>query len=154
MKHLPFLFIYFCLVNLHSQETAVTNGGEISSSAGGVSYSIGQIFFELNNSDSTTFNHGVQQPLQANRVNLCVAEKVIMQVYPNPATEQIVIDLDSKKSSDYSYSLFNLYGMKILTGSILNDVSIIPINGLAPATYFLIVFDHSNQVGTYRIIKI
>ncbi len=154
MKHLSFLFIYFCLVNSYSQETALTNGGEINSSAGGVSYSIGQMFFELNNSDSTSFNHGVQQPLQANRVNLCVAEKVIIQVYPNPATEQIVIELDIRKGNDFSYSLFNLYGMKILTSSIIDDVSIVQINGLPPATYFLIVFDHFIQVGTYRIVKI
>jgi hypothetical protein len=132
----------------------LTNGGEINSSAGGVSYSIGQMFFELNNSDSTSFNHGVQQPLQANRVNLCVAEKVIIQVYPNPATEQIVIELDIRKGNDFSYSLFNLYGMKILTSSIIDDVSIVQINGLPPATYFLIVFDHFIQVGTYRIVKI
>jgi hypothetical protein len=77
-----------------------------------------------------------------------------VQVYPNPATEQIVIDLDIKKSSDFSYSLFNLYGMLISTSSVVNDVSVIPINGLPPATYFLIVFDHFNQVGTYRIVKI
>jgi hypothetical protein len=154
VKHLSFLFIYFCLVNSYSQETALTNGGEINSSAGGVSYSIGQMFFELNNSDSTSFNHGVQQPLQANRVNLCVAEKVIIQVYPNPATEQIVIELDIRKGNDFSYSLFNLYGMKILTSSIIDDVSIVQINGLPPATYFLIVFDHFIQVGTYRIVKI
>ncbi len=154
MKFLPLLFVYFNAFIAFSQESAVTNGGDINSSVGNISFSIGQIFFELNNSDTSTFNHGVQQPLQADRVNLRIAEKVIVQVYPNPATEQIVIDLDIKKSSDFSYSLFNLYGMLISTSSVVNDVSVIPINGLPPATYFLIVFDHFNQVGTYRIVKI
>jgi len=136
------------------QQSALPAGSDINNSFGSISYSIGQMFFESNSMNTSIFNHGVQQPNASANLNIFVIEKMVIKVYPNPVSEQIFISLNSKESSNLSYTLINLHGMTILNRPISNDISIIPIDFLPPSSYFLYVFDGLDQIGTYRIIKI
>ncbi len=154
MKYLLLLLVQIYAVNVFSQQSAVSDGGEINSALANISYSIGQTFFESNTIDSLTFNNGLQQPYNHGTLHTNVVRRTIINVYPNPATQQMRINLNSYKSSKLSYSLINLYGMIIESNSIENEISTISTDFLAPSTYFLMVYDEFNQIASFKIIKL
>jgi hypothetical protein len=154
VKFLLFLLVQIYAAIAFSQQSAVSTGGEINSAFVNISYSIGQTFFESNNIDSLTFNHGLQQPFKHDNLQTSIVKKIILEVYPNPTTQQIWINLNSYKSSMLSYSLINLHGMIIEKNSIQNEISNISTDFLPPSTYFLIVYDDFNKIASFKIIKL
>ncbi len=154
MKYLLLLSVQFFATSAFSQQAAVSAGGEINSTNGNISYSIGQTFYEFNIVDSLTFNHGVQQPFKSANPQTIFVKKLVLEVYPNPATQLICINLNSYESNKLSYSIINPLGIIIEGNSLRNDVSMISIDYLPPSTYFLLIHDDFNQIASFKIIKL
>ena len=61
-KIILLIFLSVAINSLYAQQTAVTGGGDISGTAGSVSYSIGQAVYTAIDASSNTLIQGVQQP--------------------------------------------------------------------------------------------
>jgi glycosidase len=63
---------------------------------------------------------------------------VNIQVYPNPATDQITIDLPSGLANT-SYTIYSALGDGVLAGSISDQTTEVDVTDLAPGVYFVTI---------------
>jgi hypothetical protein len=72
-------------------------------------------------------------------------------IYPNPATDRIAIS-NMPLSGKAEYSIFNLYGNKVLSGNLTGERPTIKIGNLTPGMYILRVTD-GKSVSTGKFVK-
>ena len=76
-------------------------------------------------------------------------------IYPNPAKDQITIDLGTNSNAiDWSYKIVNTLGQEVLNGVLSSQQNIIALNNIkGQGVYFVKVYDSSNTLlDTKKII--
>jgi hypothetical protein len=79
-----------------------------------------------------------------------------IQVYPNPATHYLNVDIDETKLSSVSFEVYNIIGnaMQVKAEKVSNGQYRILVRNLAPGYYLLVVKDDYTRVKqTYKILK-
>jgi len=136
------------------QETTAT-GGNASGSGGTVAYSVGQIVYTTNTGTNGSVAQGVQQPYEISIV-LEIKEhqiSLVMQVYPNPTTDYLTLNVGNFELSTLNYQLFDITGKLIESKKISSTIETIRMDNLSSATYLLKVVNNNKEVKTFKIIK-
>jgi hypothetical protein len=156
MKHkktiISAVFI-FLVGGLYAQESPVATGGEASGTGGTVSYSVGQILYTTSSGTNRSVAHGVQQPYEIS-ILVGIHERSInleISVYPNPTTNYLT--LKSEDNSNLSFQLYDLQGKIIEDKKVTANRTIITMEALAKATYFLRVTKNNQVIKTFKVIK-
>lgn len=138
-----------------SQNNTISSGGEYTSAAGNVSYSIGQIVYTTIFSVNNSITQGVQQPYE---ISTTIGISVIninleIAVYPNPTIDFLTLKVEKSNFENLSYEVYDLEG-KVIDKSFIkeNDTKII-LNNLPNSIYFLKVFENKELIKTFKIIK-
>ncbi len=85
-------------------------------------------------------------------VNFDLAENTAI-VYPNPATDKMVVMIENFVSNTFSYQLYDLSG-KLLSGNkIIDSQTTIELKNLPSATYYLKIIKDNKVTTTFKIIK-
>ena len=156
MTSVTFLLLGLGVIN--AQETVTTTGGEASGMGGSSSYTVGQVVYTTNTGINGSVAQGVQQPYEI-YVTTGVNQTAInleMIVYPNPTTNYINLKVDASTSlnnQNLSYQLFDMQGKVIENKKVTADNTIIKMEALPKATYFLKVTDNTKTVKTFKVIK-
>ena len=156
MTSVTFLLLGLGVIN--AQETVTTTGGEASGMGGSSSYTVGQVVYTTNTGINGSVAQGVQQPYEI-YVTTGVNQTAInleMIVYPNPTTNYISLKVDASTSlnnQNLSYQLFDMQGKVIENKKVTADNTIIKMEALPKATYFLKVTDNTKTVKTFKVIK-
>ena len=150
-----------CLLSLlvfpaMAQESVMSANFNATGENGMVSYSVGQVACIAFAGTDGTVTEGVQQPYEilfmdgiGNDPGLALK----CLVYPNPAIGFVTLKIENPEIGNISYRLSNENGMPLRTMKVSFNETIIPLDDLAPATYFLTVFGDGITPGTYKIIK-
>lgn len=79
---------------------------------------------------------------------------VIMEIYPNPATDELIVDLKSKDEySDYSCEIFDISGKKVLSLPLIeNAINYINIANLPSGILIIKILDDNIAVSVEKII--
>jgi hypothetical protein len=107
-------------------------------------------------SDTTTYhgfdtiNFNVQQATSNQIVNSLDEEPII---YPNPATNEIKIDLKTNSVSRNEISFYSILGQKVKTGNLNNDKITIDISDLTDGIYFVVISDENDINWSQKIVK-
>lgn len=158
MKKILFCFLFsfsFC----YSQSSINAGGTTITSPGGSLSYTIGQIDFIYFSNTNIIIYLGVQQPqlpggtprileVEAATPN----ENIVFTAYPNPTYDNIKIHL-SNSDTTYNYMLFDVTGKFIIQGQFNQTDSILSLENLPTATYFLKVIAENGFEKNIKIIK-
>ena len=126
-------------------------------------FSIGQLsegFYELRYhvacSDTPTFyggdtiNFNVQQATSSQTLNNLDDGFL---VYPNPATNEIKIDLKTNSKSRYEINFYSMLGQKVKTINQKNEKITIDISDLTDGVYFIVISDENNINWSQKIVK-
>ena len=138
---------------IEAQSALPTSGGDASGAGGSVSYTVGQVAYTPVSSPNGTANQGVQQPYE---IFILATEEVTVfdcTVYPNPASDYLVLRLVNYPTHDVSYQLFDSHGRLLLANELQGTETSISTNNLPSATYFLSVLQHGKKVKSFKIIK-
>lgn len=151
-----FLFVLaFGITGLQAQESLNTAGGNATGSGGSVSYSIGQTVYTTNTEESGSVAQGVQQPFEIYALD--VKEhgdlKTLINIYPNPATNYLTLEVKEFDLSNLSFQLFDIQGKLLQTLKITDNKTIVNLMDFAVATYFARIIDGNKQIKTFKIIK-
>ena len=151
---LPF-FGLLAINILQAQESVNASGGDALGSGGTVAYSIGQAFYTTHTGSNGSVAQGVQQTYKISTVNI---EEVLVtssiSVFPNPTTDNLVIEVDDFYNQKLSYQLVDIRGKFMSQGEILAKQNHINTISLPAATYFInIVNQKSKVVQSFEIIK-
>jgi hypothetical protein len=144
------------LTGIYAQQAIPASGGDGSGGGGTVSYTVGQIFYNTNTGTNGSVAEGVQQPFEISIVTAVEEAKDItleFVVYPNPATDFIVLKIGDYEPENLNYYLYDNGGKLIAKTKIQGSETSIPMQALPPATYFLKVSEKEKVLKTFKIIK-
>lgn len=150
----------FGMTGLKAQDAIPASGGNSKGSGGSVSYTVGQLVSTTEIQASGTLTQGVQQAYEISVITENVEIKGIslsFSVYPNPATDYILLKVENGMLYDLTYSLYDTSGGLIVTDKIGSNSTTIQTGMLAAATYFLKITKTndtvSKEVKTFKIVK-
>jgi hypothetical protein len=150
------ILLFGCgLSSLHAQQTILASGGEATGN-GSLSYSIGQVLYVTNSGIDGTVAQGVQQAYEISSivgVNEFDAITLGFEIYPNPTTDYLTLDVKDFPFAELDYVLYDMSG-KLLANDGLNEgKTTIGMINYPPSTYFLKVSDGTQIMKTFKIIK-
>ncbi|MCK9449562.1 MAG: T9SS type A sorting domain-containing protein [Bacteroidales bacterium] len=148
--------IALLITGLSIAQTSVnTSGGTGSGYEGTTTYSIGQIIVTAESGQNGSVTHGIQQSFEMYLLNNSetASPKLSMKVFPNPATDYVVLEIKEPTMETYSYRLFNTQGNILESDKIADQQTEIDIKHLPSQVYFLQVYEHIKPIQSIIIIK-
>lgn len=143
------VFLSPCL----AQSNTVSAGGEATGSSGSISYSIGQVNYINVSSGSGKISEGVQQPIEILTINIEELPKTFSaSIFPNPASDQLIIQINSEKNQALHSMLYDVHGNLLLSDVIQGNQHSISLSGLSPGIYILKIRNEKESI-TSKIIK-
>lgn len=129
-------------------------GGDLSSEAGSVSYSIGQVYY-LSYSDKKDYvSEGIQQPSIIEVAQIKKEEKDFKVVaYPNPVDNYFVIEAATYTNQSLVYHLIDLHNTLLKEGRIGESGAKVDISTLPASTYLLQILGNGKLIKTIIILK-
>lgn len=148
-------FFVFTVTILKAQRATVTTGGQASGGSGTVSYSIGQLAYITNVGSSGRITQGVQQPHELFSVGIKEFDNafLVCQVYPNPTSSTLSVKVENYNFENLSIQLYDVRGKLILTEKITGPETIISLEHLSNASYYLTVQEFNKELKSFQIIK-
>ncbi|MES2593049.1 MAG: T9SS type A sorting domain-containing protein [Bacteroidota bacterium] len=152
--------ILFLLVNLllssgFAQQGPNASGGQGVGAGGSVTYTLGQTDYIAVIGSGGSVHQGLQQPyeiqvisgIEETHINLTIA------IYPNPATDYLILKVDDQEIEKLTYQLYDTQGKLLINEKLKSNETTINIEQLPLAPYFVKVFKNKNEVKVFKIIK-
>ncbi|MCB0839712.1 MAG: T9SS type A sorting domain-containing protein [Bacteroidetes bacterium] len=139
--------------SLQAQEAINASGGDGSGSAGGISYSIGQIAWNTIGS-SEYLLEGVQQPYEISPSVGMNELQLGIQLFPNPSNGLIQLTLEDLPVSGLRYQLYDIQGQLLKQADLQEVQTVIDLSAFPTGAYLLKASNHQNQFKSFTIIKI
>ena len=152
---LLFLFIFSFTNNVSAQQSANTSSKNVSQNNTSVSYSIGEVYYNITTTSNSVITQGIQQPYEIYLISGIGNEKDVQLItaFPNPTSSTIKIVTQDIKIDGLNYKLYDLLGKEILSGDITSNQTEVDLNNLMPAVYFIKVFRYNSTIKYFKIIK-
>jgi hypothetical protein len=147
------------LTGLHAQqihESIPATGGNASGNGGSVSYSVGQVMYQIHISTNGSVAQGVQQPYEISIVTAIEEAKGInlaVSAYPNPTCDNLTLSITEFDISILSYYLYDMQGKLLQSDMITGNKTSIVLSNLETGTYFVKVIQGNKEVKTFKVIK-
>jgi hypothetical protein len=151
-----FLTFVFSFSTLMAQETIPASGGNATGGEGTVSYSVGQVIYEIHSGTSGSITPGVQQPYEISMVTgieEALALDLSVSAYPNPAMDHLTLKVDEAELSNLSFQLYDMNGNLLQQQIITGNETRISMLHLVPATYFVKIIQNEKELITLKVIK-
>lgn len=138
-----------------AQESTNASGGEAIGSAGTVSYSIGQVVYTTQTGSQGSTAQGVQHAYEIFNVGNNENElNVTIITFPNPASDNIILQISDYNIEQLWYQLFDIQGKQLRNEQITTQKTQINMSSLPTATYLIKVINQGNKkVQSFKIIK-
>jgi hypothetical protein len=134
-------------------EVIAASGDFSSGSTATLSWTLGEIMTETFSNGTNFLTQGFQQPFTQNSTGIFVATNKTASVFPNPAHEQLFIQLPPSKES-YYVSISDISGREIENKKL--NCSFIPqsldLGALPPGVYMITL--HSPELSAPSVFKI
>jgi hypothetical protein len=136
-----------------AQNNSVPAGGNGTGTGGAVSYSVGQIAYSTNTSNSGNASEGLQQPYELFLVTGVGDQSVELSVkaYPNPTLDLITLEIARYESLSYLFTDAN--GKLVSQNKISSNLTEINCKELCSGVYFLKVYNENGQLRNFKLIK-
>lgn len=158
-KHFLFsalIFALLCFGNIavFCQTAFVSTFNQSSGSNGKVSFTVGQSYtLKGTGSNGETIN-GIQQPYSIYTLGVDDAGfSLEISVFPNPVCDELILKTKDIELKNLSFTLYDLNGIPIETKGIMDSETLIQMDGLQAATYFLKVMNKDKSVKSFKVIK-
>jgi hypothetical protein len=152
---LGLLLFGFSFSSIHAQENTTVAGG-VATGTGSMSYSIGQVFYKTYSSADGSSSEGVQQAYEiSTAVSVDEFDEISleMNIYPNPTSDFLTLDVKDFSFEEIDYILYDMNGKILEDKKVLDKKTIIDMMNLPPTIYFLKVSDGETVMKTFKIIK-
>jgi hypothetical protein len=153
MRKYVLLIILTIFLRSHTEAQISNNasGNAISNNYGSITYSIGELFY-VEKGSQYTLAEGIQNGITINPINTKSSIKV--SIYPNPTSDLVYFKVQNLNFHNYSYKIYNSYGIELLHGRIQNMNASASLSHLPPSIYLCKIYRDQFEILTYQIIKI
>jgi hypothetical protein len=138
-----------------SQEVIPVSGGAAVGSGGSANYTVGQVFYTTHTTTDGSVSQGVQQPFEFQTLSNPALTTVNLTAvtYPNPTKDFIVLKISDSALNNLRYTLFDVNGKAIASGSITESSTQVQMKYLAIGAYILKVSKKNKSLKTFKILK-
>lgn len=139
---------------IKAQKTVVASGGNATGSGGTSSYTVGQIDYQQKGTNAEVME-GVQHAYEIITLgveDLDHKERNIL-LYPNPVKDFLFVDFNDKKYQDSSYVIFDAQGKLVKKGNLNQQKSELDFSILPSSVYIIQIFQNSQNIKSFKIIK-
>lgn len=77
-------------------------------------------------------------------------ESANLKIYPNPSSDQLIIEILEEEHMHLNYTIYNLRGQKQREGKMMSKSQVIDIENLKPGTYLLFISDSDQKKNILR----
>ncbi len=150
-------FLCFLMYTGHAQlmypEVYSSFGGYTETGTFQVTFTSGEPLFETYVAEESILTQGFNQTVQVIEEITFIEELTMdMLIYPNPASDHVIIQRESANNSDLSVRLINLQGVSSGIFRFTDSTAFIDVSGFAPGIYFLQITGlDSNTITTVKI---
>lgn len=144
------------LTGIQAQKAIPATGGNGSGSGGSVTYTIGQVVYNINTGTNSKVAQGVQQPYEISVISSIEEAKGILlefMVYPNPTTDVVILKIENYELENLRYHLYDIGGKLLENNKIQGNETNISMQNYLSSTYFLQVIDKSRVIKIFKILK-
>lgn len=156
--YLIMVFLLLCFGTLHSQESMHhASGGEAIGSGGTVSYTIGQPIYTTHIGTAGEVAQGVQHAFEILVVTGTEENSIMLEMnaFPNPTISILHLRVTNYGQQDLTCQLYDTHGRLLDRKQVISNMTSLPTEKLAAATYYLQVTDAAGQtLKTFQIIKL
>lgn len=158
MKYIILSIVFFllCLEGMQAQESVNATGGNFSGNGGTVSYSIGQVVYQTYSASNGSVAQGVQQPYEISTISGIDIPEIVLQfsAYPNPTADVLNLAIGNYDHEKLAFQLFDVAGRLVQEQTISEVNTVIDMDRLPTATYYLNIIDNQKTIKTFKVIKI
>lgn len=129
----------------------VSAGGNILSSSGSLTYSIGQIDYTSIGGSFVVLYLGVQQVYDPFVTS--IDENTDISIWPNPVSTNLNIDIKSVNNLGILYQLYTIDGKLLVSKQSADNRTTISMMNFAQGTYVLLVKYSNKRTLKFKIIK-
>lgn len=151
-----FLTFTFLFSTATAQEALLAAGVDVSGSGGSLSYSVGQVVYQIHTGTDGSLAEGVQQPYRitvASAVEEARGIYLMFTAFPNPATKYLTLKVENFDKENLSYQVVDMHGKILDNQKITVNQTRIDMANLETSTYFVKVILDNKLVKTFKIIK-
>ena len=136
--------LILCTLCAVAQQTIPISGGSVTSTGGGFSFTLGQVFAMSDFEPAVTANivtasviEGVQQPFTIDQLSIEETTPLTgsVTIYPNPTKGHVDVEIENGETQ-VEYRLYSLEGRILQKGTLQNRVSL-ELSGYPSGTYLL-----------------
>jgi hypothetical protein len=138
-----------------AQFSVNSTGGDASGSGGSVAFSIGQVVYTTNTTNSGSIAQGVQHSYQINSLGINESTlKFSITAFPNPTSENLILNMVDYNNEKLTFALIDIRGKAIINEKIISHQTKINMTNLPSATYFIDIVNEANEIiQSFKIIK-
>lgn len=154
--HQPLLFVLAWGVGgpLHAQQANPAGGGDAAGIGGSMAWTLGQIDDAWLESPFGSMAQGVQHPVEMLTVSVPAhAMDPGMVLWPNPATDQVAIDLCGGWAPGMRYEVQDASGRRVAEGPVVASRFSIPVREWPAASYFILIRGGDGRSSLLPLIK-
>jgi hypothetical protein len=149
---LPLLFLF--QLKLNAQEVVASGGDYFSNAYGSLSFTFGETVTETFSRNDHILTQGFQQ----SRLVVTVADSltgtdIIVNANPNPARSVVKISVENAEKEKLTYKLLKTSGEQLLSGQFDPPETDIPVYTLPPSIYILKIYQNTQEIKSFKIIK-
>ena len=155
-KRLVFLMFWLFQINLvTAQESISSSGGDASGNGGTLSFTVGQVVYTTNSSNSGNSAQGVQHAYEIFTIGTLESTLDMgFAVYPNPTTEGVTLTVSNWQSQDLKYLVFDLSGKLLFSGEVVESITHISLHNYPSAPYLIHIVNGAERIKSFRISKV
>lgn len=141
--------------NLSAQRGTAAAGGDHSNSTGSISFTIGLANYEMFNMPGCQMTIGHQQPHEFWVVTEVQSshEAAEVTVYPNPASDHVVVQVSRYESVDLDLTLYDQNGRPVKSTRFSDGKTVLGLTDLAVGIYFINVSHEGETLKVFKILK-
>jgi hypothetical protein len=132
------------------------SGGNATGTSGSAGYTVGQVFYSYFESVHGSITEGIQQAFDI-EVQTSADNTLDIQLscslYPNPATDYVILNISIGKWNDLWYNLIDTDGILLESKNVVNAETRIEIGDYPPSIYYLHLVEGQVSLKTFKIIK-
>lgn len=155
MKYIVIFFL-LCIPTIgHAQQTTISSGGDAAGIGGKVTYSVGQVAWNILTGTNGSVIQGVQQPYEISVISGIDYYEVSLNyvAYPNPTSDAITLKIGNTDLIGLKYQLYSVVGVLLQEKVIEAGETEIRLESYPASTYLLRIVKDNLMIKLFKIVK-
>jgi hypothetical protein len=152
IKHTLLFLTLLTSLSVTAQEVVSTQGDSYSNASGSIDFTIGEVIINTGTDGTNDLTQGFHQT----NWNFLGVEDFAPNyeaiIYPNPTED--VLTIRTSTFENVTYTLYDALGKRVMQDKLSAEQTPIQVSQLAPGSYSLTLNNETQNLKTFKLIKI